>query len=133
MVKTYGLTHLALSVGDIDRSIEFYREVLGTVVVYRGEKFAQVQTPGARDAIVFEEQQSGAGAAGGVKHFGFRLTDPADIGAALSAVDLAGGKILSTGEFCPGEPFVFFRDPDGYEVEIWYELPTPVDPPALDQ
>jgi hypothetical protein len=24
---------------------------------------------------------------------------------------------------------VFFTDPDGYEVEIWYELPTPVDPP----
>ena len=24
--------------------------------------------------------------------------------------------------------FVFFADPDGYEVEIWYELPTPVDP-----
>ena len=29
----------------------------------------------------------------------------------------------------PGEPYVFFTDPDGYEVEIWYELPTPVDPP----
>jgi hypothetical protein len=23
-----------------------------------------------------------------------------------------------------------FRDPDGYEVEIWYEIPTPVDPPG---
>jgi hypothetical protein len=23
---------------------------------------------------------------------------------------------------------VFFRDPDGYEVEIWYEIPTAVDP-----
>jgi hypothetical protein len=28
----------------------------------------------------------------------------------------------------PGEPYVFFNDPDGYEVEIWYELRTPVDP-----
>jgi hypothetical protein len=25
---------------------------------------------------------------------------------------------------------MFFKDPDGYEVEIWYELPTPVDPPT---
>jgi hypothetical protein len=40
----------------------------------------------------------------------------------------AGGEILSHGEFVPGEPYVFFKDPDGYEVEIWYELPTPVDP-----
>jgi hypothetical protein len=35
---------------------------------------------------------------------------------------------LSQGEFCPGEPYVFFEDLDGYEVEIWYELPTPLDP-----
>jgi hypothetical protein len=35
-----------------------------------------------------------------------------------------GGK----GEFCPGEPYLFFTDPDDYEVEIWFELPTPVDP-----
>jgi hypothetical protein len=24
----------------------------------------------------------------------------------------------------PGEPYVFFEDPDGYEVEVWYELPA---------
>ena len=28
-------------------------------------------------------------------------------------------------EFVAGEPYVFFTDPDGYEVEIWYEIPTP--------
>ncbi len=36
--------------------------------------------------------------------------------------------MLDQGEFCPGEPYVFFRDLDGYEVEIWHEIPTPVDP-----
>jgi len=41
----------------------------------------------------------------------------------------AGGKILSRGDFVPGEPYLFAADPDGYMVEIWYELPTPVDPP----
>lgn len=29
---------------------------------------------------------------------------------------------------CSGKPFLFATDPDGYELEIWYELPTPVDP-----
>ena len=47
---------------------------------------------------------------------------------AAQAVERAGGRILSQGEFCPGEPYLFAADPDGYEVEIWYELPTPVDP-----
>ena len=54
-------------------------------------------------------------------HFGFRLTDPADIDAAAEAVVAAGGKIRDKGEFVPGEPYVFFTDPDGYEVEIWFE------------
>jgi hypothetical protein len=44
-------------------------------------------------------------------------------------VERAGGIILRRGNFCPGEPYVIFTDLDGYEVEIWYELPTPVDPP----
>jgi hypothetical protein len=28
----------------------------------------------------------------------------------------------------PGEPYLFAIDPDGYEIEIWFEKPTPVDP-----
>ncbi len=28
------------------------------------------------------------------------------------------------------EILLHFHDPDGYEVEIWYEIPTPVDPPT---
>ena len=61
-------------------------------------------------------------------HFGFRLVDTAEIKRAVRAVEAAGGTILRQGEFCPGEPYLFCRDPDGYELEIWYEPPTPVDP-----
>ena len=129
MVKTHGLTHIALAVKDPARSLAFYQRVLGVVPVYRDDNFVQAQTPGSRDVLVFERGR-GAGKRGGVAHFGFRLTKPADIAEALVAIKAAGGKIRSTGEFIPGEPYVFFSDPDGYEVEIWYEIPTPVDPPA---
>jgi catechol 2,3-dioxygenase-like lactoylglutathione lyase family enzyme len=78
--------------------------------------------------LVFEEGAPNVGQRGGVIHFGFRLVDPADIDRALIEVEQAGGRILRHGEFCPGEPYVFFEDPDGYEVELWHELPTPVDP-----
>jgi len=44
------------------------------------------------------------------------------------AVEGAGGTVVEQGEFCPGEPYVFARDRDGYLIEIWFELPTPVDP-----
>jgi catechol 2,3-dioxygenase-like lactoylglutathione lyase family enzyme len=81
--------------------------------------------------VVFEERKTAVRGSGGIAHFGFRLLDPADIQLAAQAVEAAGGKLLSRGEFVPGEPYLFCRDLDGYEVEIWYELPTPADPPLM--
>jgi len=128
MVKTYGLTHLAIAVRDVNRASKFYRQVFGAVEVYRQNGFVQLQTPGSRDVLVFEEKKKGAGTSGGIAHFGFRLQNPKDIDAAARAVKKAGGTVKSQGEFVPGEPYLFATDPDGYEIEIWYELPTPVDP-----
>jgi catechol 2,3-dioxygenase-like lactoylglutathione lyase family enzyme len=128
MVRTHGLTHIALAVKDPERSLAFYQAVLGVVPVYRDANFIQAQTPGTRDVLVFERNEAEAGKAGGVTHFGFRLADPHDIDAATEGVVAAGGRVRDKGEFVPGEPYVFFSDPDGYEVEIWFEIPTPVDP-----
>ena len=127
-IRTHGLTHIALAVRDPKRSLRFYQKVFGAVAVYQNKDFIQAQTPGSRDVLVFEKDPKRAGRAGGVVHFGFRLVDAADIKRAVRAVEAAGGTIRSHGEFCPGEPYLFCCDPDGYEVEIWYELPTPMDP-----
>lgn len=122
MIKTYGLTHLALAVKDLDRAVQFYKDVFGAVETYRGETFVQLQTPGTRDVLVFESGNSQqAGTSAGIAHFGFRLQDPADIDAAAAAVRAAGGVVKEQGEFVPGEPYLFATDPEGYEIEIWYE------------
>ena len=130
MIKTYGLTHVALAVKDVDRASKFYRQVFGAVEVFRQDGFAQLQTPGTRDVLVLEKKPKTAGKAGGIAHFGFRLQNPKDINAAARAVKKAGGDVKEQGEFVPGEPYLFATDPDGYEIEIWYELPTSVDPEA---
>ena len=129
-VKTHGLTHVALAVRDPQRSLRFYQAVLGVVPVFDRDDLVQAQTPGSRDVLVFERKSRRVGKAGGVLHFGFRLRRARDIAKALAAIRAAGGKVRDHGEFVPGEPYVFFTDPDGYKVEIWYELPTPVDPPS---
>ena len=128
MVKTYGLTHVAVAVRDAGRASKFYRQVFGAVEVYKQDGFVQLQTPGSRDVLVFEEKKKSVGKSGGIAHFGFRLKSPKDIDAAARAVKKAGGRVKEQGEFVPGEPYLFATDPDGYEIEIWYELPTRVDP-----
>jgi catechol 2,3-dioxygenase-like lactoylglutathione lyase family enzyme len=127
-VPTYGLSHVALAVADPARSLRFYQAVFGVVPIFQSDDLVQAQTPGTHDVLVFERSPDGAGAKGGIAHFGFRLRSAEDIGLALDAVHAAGGQIRDHGEFVPGEPYVFFSDPDGYEVEIWFELPTPADP-----
>ena len=131
MVKTHGLTHLGLTVADPERSLRFYERVFGVKEYYRDDASIQVQGPGRWDVIAFEREGGGrarAGARGGVDHFGFRLVDAADIDAAVAEVEAAGGKLIERGEFAPGFPFAYVADPDGYTIEIWYEIPTPVDP-----
>lgn len=130
MIRTRGLTHVALTVKDAERAFRFYERVFGMVAVYREPGLIQAQTPGTWDVLVLEERSTRMWGSGGIVHLGFRLVDPADIGAAAAAVEEAGGEILSRGEFVPGEPYLFCRDLDGYEIEIWYELPSPADPPS---
>jgi len=121
--KTYGLTHLAISVKDVNRTLEFYQKVFDMQVMYHQKGFIQLTTPGCNDILVFEENENKEiGKSAGIAHFGFRLKQPQDIDEILNKVIHAGGEIIDKGEFVPGSPYIFFKDPDGYEVEVWYEL-----------
>jgi catechol 2,3-dioxygenase-like lactoylglutathione lyase family enzyme len=121
MIKTHGLTHVALAVIDPERSLAFYRTVFGVREYFRSDSTIQVLGPGQYDVLAFEKRPADAGNPGGIIHFGFRLTRPEDIEAAVAAVVSAGGAVISRGQFGPGLPYAFVRDPDGYEVEIWFE------------
>jgi len=120
--KTYGLTHIAMAVKDLDQTLAFYQKVFEVEVMYYKDDFLQVRTPGANDIIVFEKKKADYGQTGGIAHFGFRLRSAKDIHEMANRIKAAGGTITDQGEFVPGEPYIFFKDPDGYEVEICYEL-----------
>jgi catechol 2,3-dioxygenase-like lactoylglutathione lyase family enzyme len=121
MIKTYGLTHINLAVRDLDRTLRFYRDVFGVTEYARGPGILHTFTPGNHDVITFEEKPGGTGESGGIAHFGFRLVDPKDIDEAVEQAERAGGKLLRRGDFAPGVPYAYVADPDGYEVEIWFE------------
>lgn len=120
--KTYGLTHFAIKVKSVSRTLKFYKAIFDVNVMYESPGWVQVQTPGSNDILVFEESRSASvGQSGGIVHFGFRLRKAEHIDEMVKKVKAAGAKIKEQGEFVPGSPYVFFYDPDGYEIEVWFE------------
>lgn len=120
MIQTLGLSHINLEVRDPEISLRFYVEMFGVREYYRDDESIQVLGPGKYDVIAFVRSEN-AGRVGGISHFGFRLADPKDIDVAIASAKALGAEILRTGEFEPGSPYLYILDPDGYEIEIWYE------------
>ena len=121
MVQTHGLTHINLAVRDLGRTLRFYEQVFGLHEYGRGDGLVHTKAFGRRDIVTFVEDAATAGLSGGIAHFGFGLVNPADIDRAIAEVESAGGRLLRRGEFAPGLPYAYVADPDGYEIEIWFE------------
>jgi catechol 2,3-dioxygenase-like lactoylglutathione lyase family enzyme len=107
-------------VKDPERSLAFHEQVFGVEAYVRGPDEIQVKGPGAKDVLAFTREAAFEGREGAIRHIGFRLVDPADIDAAVETALGAGGRLDRRGEFAPGLPYAFIRDPDGIEIEIWY-------------
>lgn len=121
MVRTYGLTHLAFAVRDPHVSARFYVEAFGGKITYEHPDSVQVDGPGEHDILVFDRDGADAGRTAGLMHFGLRLRAPEDVDPVVEQALAAGGTLLRRGEFSPGHPFAYVADPDGYEIELWYE------------
>lgn len=120
-IRTHGLNHVALAVKDPERSLAFYQALFGVEPYVRHAGEIQVKGPGAHDILAFVKEDAFLGREGAIRHFGFRLVDPADIDQAVETALAAGGTLRERGEFAPGLPYAFVFDPDGIEIELWYE------------
>jgi catechol 2,3-dioxygenase-like lactoylglutathione lyase family enzyme len=105
------LTHLSLSVKDLERTLAFYKRVFGAKVYWRGEGEAQVKTPGCHDVIAFEEKKRGVGKTGGIRHFGFWLGNPKDIDKAVKKRSRAAGSCCDAASSRPASPTRTSRTP----------------------
>ncbi len=129
VIETYGLSHISLSVNDPEVSLVFYAALFGVREHFRDENYIQALGPGEHDVLAFERRDD-HGLSGGINHFGFRLTSPDGIESVIEKAKAVGATILRHGERRSGEPYMYIADPDGYEIEIWYE-PHPGGDPLL--
>jgi catechol 2,3-dioxygenase-like lactoylglutathione lyase family enzyme len=119
MIESEGLTHIHLRVGDLDRSLRFYRQAFGMRERFRDGDLVFLNTPGSSDTITLNPNDEGlAGESGGIEHFGFRLKPEVSHDDAIEAVQAAGGRLIRRGEHSPGVPFAYVADPDGYVIEF---------------
>jgi catechol 2,3-dioxygenase-like lactoylglutathione lyase family enzyme len=114
MLKVKGLSHVQINVSDLERSLRFYRDALGLVERTRTGPFVLLASPESGDFVSIS-QDTPVGAPG-LGHFGMHL-EADDIGAAIRALEAAGGKLVS-GDQYPNFPSARVADPDGYVIEI---------------
>ena len=128
------ILHTMLRVGDLDRSIAFYTEVLGMQLVARSE------FPAGRFTLAFVGYEDGAVASPSVARtplielthnwdtpayelgsaFGHIAIEVDDAYAMCAAIKARGGKVVrEAGPMQHGSTVIAFaQDPDGYRIEL---------------
>jgi len=130
MVRLKELGHILLRVLDLDRSKKFYSEVLGfkvleedpahggTFMALEGQSHA-IDLFQVKDADAALRQTPGVR---GLGHIAFRVESEEDLKDAYASLQQHGVEITRTIDHV-SQKSIYFNDPDGNTLEIYFELP----------
>lgn len=128
VTRTLRTGHIGLNVTDIERSLAFYRDVIGYGVISEGKeegrRFAFLGEDGI-PALTLWQQADGAYAASnaGLHHLAFEVDTIEEVRAYESALRAYGVEFAYEGVVPHGEGAasggIFFHDPDGTRLEIY--------------
>ncbi len=123
-----GITHVSLSVRDLDRSFDFYHRVLGLSILvppFEGEVFKgrEVMLMAGRIALCLQEHAANEGeefdpTRAGLDHYAFMVDSIEELRAWQSRLDDAGvahSDIKLAGAF---GSMIELRDPDNIQIEL---------------
>jgi len=119
--------HIHLKVADLDRSIAFYRDVLGFELMQRmGGQAAFLSAGGYHHHIGLNTWESKGGlrpprGTTGLFHFAIRLPDRSALARTLKRVVEAGIPIGASDHGV--SEAIYFEDPDGNGIEIYRDRP----------
>ena len=126
----------ALYVQDPEATARFYEQVLGLEVMIRTERLVAVHAGEGTVLLLFQQGATAEGGASpggripphhgeGPAHLAFAITS-ADLGAWRERLAGAAVEIESEVTWDRGGTSLYFRDPDGYSVELATEGVWPV-------
>ena len=129
MIRLAGIGHVLLRVLDLERSKRFY-ELLGFHVLeedpaHGGTFMALPGQSHAIDLFAVKDLDAARGQTPGVRglgHIAFRVESEAALVDANAALRAHGVEITRTIDHV-SQKSIYFQDPDGNTLEIYYELP----------
>lgn len=115
-----------LQVADLERSLEYYRAVLGFRVTSRTGESATLAAHGEERALVALEERTGAAPVPmrgrlGLYHFAVLLPTRADLGRFLGHLAQMGAQAGASDHFV--SEALYLRDPDGLGIEVYADRP----------
>jgi len=117
-MKTQGLNHIQIAVADMDRSLAFYMGLLGMLELFREGPLVFLQSAEGNDIFTLRQAEGPVDTAAiGLQPFGFAVNRE-DHAAAVEEVRNFGAEILDVGQHGDKSLYAYFKDPDGYIIEI---------------
>lgn len=131
-MKSRYLGHVVFYVKDLDRSLRFYRDLLGFQEVGRTFNGAAAALTGGRthhELLLIEVGEAPAPPPGprlGLYHIGIKIGDGLDeLRAAKRELERAGVRISGMSDHTVSQS-LYLHDPDGNEVELYVDAPDAV-------
>lgn len=125
-----GINHVATLTTDMDRTVGFYEAVFDAVVTHEVERtdehpWMKVVDIGGTSLNVFHVpaesivgERRRLGGRGAIDHFGIAVDGRATLESMLDRLAAAGAQEVGEIQQLGGELSLFFRDPDGMELEV---------------
>ncbi len=129
MIRLKKLGHVQLRVADLERSKAFYRDVLGFRVAEQDPKHGDLFMTLGEDfhTLDLAQHESPENARGpsrqlGVAHVAFQVSSYEALGEAYRTL-LERGVPIDRAVDHVNQRSIYFLDPDGNRLEIYYEMP----------
>ncbi len=108
-----GINHITLAVAELDRAVDFYRQVLGFTLAHRWERGAYLEAGSVWLCLALEDSAIEHG--NDYTHTAFDV-NPEDFDALCERIKTAGASIWKTNR-SEGNS-LYFNCPDGHRLEI---------------